>query len=122
MIVAGFGFRSAASADSLREAFARAIGAGTADALATAADKARGDVFQALASALDLPVFGIDPETLSRMETHTKSEASWAAQRSSSLAEAAALAAAGPNARLLTARVVSSDRMATCAIAFGDSE
>ncbi|NNK15876.1 MAG: precorrin methylase, partial [Sulfitobacter sp.] len=34
-----------------------------------------------------------------------------------SLAEAAALAAAGPNARLVAARVVSGDGMATAAIA-----
>ena len=35
-------------------------------------------------------------------------------------AEAAALAAAGPGARLLGPRVVSADRMATCALAEGN--
>jgi cobalt-precorrin 5A hydrolase len=42
-----------------------------------------------------------------------------AARGVGSVAEAVALAAAGPGARIVVARVISSDRMATCAIAQG---
>ena len=37
--------------------------------------------------------------------------------RAGSVAEAAALAAAGPGARLLAPRMISADRMASCALA-----
>jgi len=39
-----------------------------------------------------------------------------------SVAEAAALAAAGPGARLVGTRVISDDRLATAAIAEGDGQ
>jgi len=122
VIVAGFGFRAAASVDSLREVYGRAIGSRRVDHLATTTDKASSPAFTAFAAALNLPTVAIDAKVLTGIETHTQSEASQAARGTGSLAEAAALAAAGSNARLLTARVVSLDRMATCAIAFGDGE
>ncbi|SDY31179.1 cobalamin biosynthesis protein [Citreimonas salinaria] len=115
MIVAGFGFRAAATADSLRDALARA--GKDADALATAADKAEAPAFRALADALSLPVTAVPPEALAAQETATHSEASLAAHGTGSVAEAAALAAAGPGARLLAPRAISGDRMATCALA-----
>lgn len=51
----------------------------------------------------------------------TRSAASQATYGTGSVAEAAALAAAGPGARLLSARLISPDRLATCAIAIGDA-
>jgi cobalt-precorrin 5A hydrolase len=51
--------------------------------------------------------------------TVTQSGASHRARRTGSVAEAAALVAAGPGATLLGARAVSGDRMATCALAEG---
>ena len=117
MIVAGFGFRAAATADSLRDAFSRA--GEKADALATAADKADGPAFRAFAEALGLPVHGVSAEAIRAQETQTASPASRAARETGSLAEAAALAAAGPGARLLAPRAISGDRMATCALAIG---
>lgn len=113
MIVAGFGFRRAATLDSLADALAATGGA--PDALATAADKA--SALAPLAARLGLPVHAVAPEALSAARTRTDSTASRTHRGTGSVAEAAALAAAGPGARLLAARAISSDRMATCALA-----
>jgi cobalt-precorrin 5A hydrolase len=117
VIAAGFGFRAAATADSLANALARA---GAAPALlATPDDKARSPAFRSFARRLGLPVLGIDPAALAAQPTLTQSQASRAARGTGSVAEAAAPAAAGPGARLLGPRVVSDDGMATCALAQG---
>ncbi|MDO5704180.1 MAG: cobalamin biosynthesis protein [Paracoccus sp. (in: a-proteobacteria)] len=113
MIVAGFGFTSTATADSLRAALDAAIAATglTPTHAATAADKA------AALGVLNLPVIAV---TNLPADTPTQSPASLAARVTGSVAEAAALAAAGPGARLAAPRVISSDRRATCAIAIRD--
>lgn len=116
MIVAGFGFRSGVSLSSLREAFALAgQGHPPVTHLATARDKAGALI--PLAEALGLPVAGVAPEALAAAPTVTCSAASLAARHAGSVAEASAMAAAGAGARLLAPRQISSDRMATCAIA-----
>ena len=117
MIVAGFGFTSKATLDSLTEALS--LAGRTPDRLATAADKAESPAFQALARHLALPVAALSQQAIANHPTVTQSAASTAARGTGSLAEAAALAAAGPGARLLGARVISSDRRATCALAIG---
>ena len=120
MIVAGFGFRSGATAESLANALDRAGDDGRAVAFATAADKAHAEAFIRFAEAADLPVEAIDAETLTGQDTVTRSVTSLAARGTGSVAEAAALAAAGPGARLIARRVVSRDGMATCALAEGN--
>ena len=129
VIVAGFGFRAAAGADSLAEALARAWaqacreeggppGAGP-DLLATAADKAAAPGFAGFARARGAAVRPVPAACLARMTTSTRSPASLAARGVGSLAEASALAAAGEGAHLLGPRAVSADGMATCALAMG---
>ena len=115
MIVAGFGCRAGADAASLRAAL-DAAGL-PADALATLTSKA--PQLAPLAQALCLPLIAIDPAQVTQMPTLTRSPASLAAYGTGSVAEAVALAAAGPGARLITARVISPDRRATCALATG---
>ncbi|MEJ7928124.1 cobalamin biosynthesis protein [Sphingobium sp. AN641] len=118
MIVAGFGFRAGAGPASLRAAFALAQqGRPAVTHLATAQDKRAALV--PLARALGLPLTGIAPDALAAMPTSTRSAASLHARATGSVAEAAALAAAGEGAQLLTSRHISPDRMATCAIAQG---
>lgn len=118
MIVAGFGFRSGATADSLRDALAQ-TGAHLPDALATLDDKATMPAFTALADRLNRPVIPVADTALTHTETLTQSPASQAARNTGSVAEATALIAAGPGARLLAPRVISTDRLATCALAKG---
>jgi cobalt-precorrin 5A hydrolase len=118
MIIAGFGFRGDAPEASLRAALAEATrNTPSPQALATAADKAA--ALRALGTALGLPVIGVSADALGTAQTLTQSAASLAARRTGSVAEAAALAAAGPGARLLGPRALSPDHQATCAIAIG---
>lgn len=123
VIVAGFGFRVAATeaslADALSGALAHAGQGGPVAALATARDKAASAVFSGFARRAGLPAHAIDAPDLARQRTRTLSAPSLAARGTGSVAEAAALAAAGPGARLLAPRHVSGDGMATCALAEG---
>jgi cobalt-precorrin 5A hydrolase len=113
MIVAGLGFRSKASTASLRDALTRA--GGNPDALATAAEKAAAPALQALSRETNLPIIAV--ADLTGQPTATNSPRVAALKGTGSVAEAAALAAAGPDARLIAPRVISADRMATAALA-----
>lgn len=115
MIAAGLGFRQDAGIDSLRDALARA--GGVPQALATAVDKADAPAIRALAAEYDLPLQAISLESLQHQPTLTQSARVQARYGTGSLAEAAALAAAGPGARLLGPRVTSQDGKATAALA-----
>ncbi|KEQ51906.1 cobalamin biosynthesis protein [Sphingobium chlorophenolicum] len=116
MIVAGFGFRQSASLASLEGALEGASG-GTfvIDALATLDRKAA--QLAPLARKLALPLIAIPADRLADQPTLTHSPASLAAHGAGSVAEAAALAALGPEARLLAPRFLSPDRLASCALA-----
>lgn len=115
MRVAGFGFRAEASEASLHDAYARA--GGGAGALATVAEKALAPAFAGFAKATGLGVLVVSAEDIAGTQTLTRSGRVAERFGAGSLAEAAALAAAGPGARLLGPRAVSGDGMATAAIA-----
>ena len=91
-------------------------------ALATLSDKADAAALRALAQELGLSIRSIPAEALTEIETVTQSELIRAEFVTGSVAEAAAIAAAGRGARLISVRAVSQDRMATAAIAEGDGE
>lgn len=116
MIVAGFGFRTGATVASLHTALAAAQhGHAPVTALAAPHDKLA--LVSDLAETLGLPMIAISSSALQIPNTPTQSTASLEARQTGSVAEAAALAAAGPDAQLLATRHISPDRMATCAIA-----
>lgn len=117
MIVAGFGFRHGATEDSFADALARATGGHTVDAIATLAGKAP-DITH-FAMRRNLRLIPVSAAAAEAMDTLSTSKISLAVKSLPSVAEATALAAAGPDARLLAPRVISTDRMATCAIAEG---
>lgn len=132
MIVAGFGFRAGATPDSLAQALAaarRAAGQGAPGsapapapaAAATLAGKAEAAAFQRFAAAAGLRPLAVDPADARRQTPLTRSAAALAAHGLGSVAEAAALAAIGPGARLLAPRAVSVDGRATCALARKDA-
>ncbi|MCA6121440.1 cobalamin biosynthesis protein [Bradyrhizobium sp. WSM 1704] len=122
MKVAGVGFRHDASAASLRDALDAAGGAGGLAAIATLNDKADAPALTSLARELGLPICGVPAVMLAGIETATQSELIDVRFGTGSIAEATALAAAGRGARLIAARAISQDRMATAAIAEGDRE
>lgn len=119
MKVAGLGFRTEASVASLRAALLAAGGADGVTALATSDAKASASVILALAAELGLPVIGISSADLAAQTTLTDSARVREKTGAGSLAEAAALAAIGSDARLLGPRAVAFDHMATAAIAIG---
>ncbi|WP_270729011.1 cobalamin biosynthesis protein [Shimia sp. Alg240-R146] len=118
MIVAGFGFRADATIDSLENALT-ATGARKITAIAAPVDKAQSEALQELASALGMPVIEIPAELMQSASTMTDSAKVREKRGTGSVAEACALVAAGDGATLTGPRVVSKDRLATCAIARG---
>ncbi len=122
MRVAGFGFTSRATLASLRSALGRAGGGAGLTALATAADKADATAIRALAQELGLPLHAVALDQLAVQAGASLASAVPARYGARSVAEAAALAAAGPGARLVGTRVVSDDRLATAAIAERDGK
>lgn len=117
MIVAGFGFKKDATLGSLKDAFESACVAASPDAIATPDDKATTEVFRLFSDEIDLPIKAVPADMLTQQNTLTQSLKSLAERGVGSVAEAAALSAAGPGARLMTERHVSADRLATCALA-----
>ncbi|MEP5731488.1 MAG: cobalamin biosynthesis protein [Sulfitobacter sp.] len=120
MRVMGIGFRAAADIASLQDAMQRALAAAQGqkiDAIVSEASKTREVVFREFAQLLGLPGLGVSQNDLALMITPTQSNRILDQFGTGSLAEAAALVAAGPDARLVAARAVSGDGKATAAIA-----
>lgn len=117
MKVAGFGFQSAATADALLDALQTAGGPAGISLLATAAGKTDAPALRELATELGLSIRAITPEALTAAPVQYHSARVEALYGTGSVAEAAALCAAGAGARLVCPRVVSRDGMATAAIA-----
>ncbi len=122
MIVAGFGFRAAANIDSLQAALRMAAGSQRITALAAPTDKAQAASLAALGAHLNLPVHAVSARSIEQAQTLTNSSRIKTLRGTGSVAEAAALAVAGPNARLLAPRQISPDRLATCAVAIGEQK
>ena len=121
-LVAGFGFRAAATAESLADALSKArAAAGCEEPLARVAapaDKAVSPVFTGFAAVISAEIAAVAAADLSA-ETPTQAPRVIGKRGVGSVAEAAALAAAGPSAKLLAPRAISDDRAATCALAEG---
>ena len=120
MKIAGLGFKKDVTLTSLREALLAAGGPDGLTAIATVSDKADAAALKQLARECGVPIRAIPAGVLAGVETPTQSERVAERFGTGSVAEAAALAAAGPRARLVATRVVSQDRTATAAIAEGD--
>lgn len=130
--VAGFGFRSAATQASLRDALTQALkqaqlattSVHAITLLAVAQDKADAHCLRALVAELGLPLCAVAPAHVAATPTLTENATVRVLRSSGSTAEATALATAlmhgGPGAKLLHPRSVSSDHLATCAIATFD--
>jgi cobalt-precorrin 5A hydrolase len=120
MRVAGFGFRTGATLEALR-AVLDAVEAqgGKAEALASLPAKAAAPPLRALAAERGLRVYAV---TVQGVVTPTQSARVQALYGTGSVAEAAALCAAGVGeagvgARVTVPRIADADGMATCAMA-----
>lgn len=113
MIVAGIGLRAEATAADLSAALALALRA--PQALATPEDKADHPTFAAQA----LPLHAVPLAALAAQQTATPSPRQPARYGAGSVAEAAALAAAGPGAHLIQPRITAPGGRVTLALAEG---
>lgn len=114
--IAGFGLRPGAGRQSLLAALRLAAGEDPPNALATIPERA--GALGPLAQELGLPLHLV---AVAGVETPTRSARVLASHGTGSVAEAAALVAAGPGARLVVRRVTSPDGMVTCAVAEGET-
>jgi cobalt-precorrin 5A hydrolase len=121
-MVAGIGCRSGVSAEevesALRTALSSVSSAGrTLSLIATPASRGREPGILAAAASRDIPLRLISQSALeaANPETLTHSDRSMAAMNVHSVAEAAALAGAGPHSRLLGPRIALGP--VTCALA-----
>lgn len=118
-LIAGFGYRAAATADSLANALTKARAEAGTDAplakICVPADKAEEACVTAFAAAEGVAITPIAPGALTAVETPTQAERVIEKRGTGSVAEAAAIAGGG--SKLIAERVVSEDRMATCALA-----
>jgi cobalt-precorrin 5A hydrolase len=122
MIVVGVGFRAGCPAGEIVDLVrhAQAQTGYRAEVLAAPVFKCGEPSLADAAATLALPLVPVDRAALDVVQGRclTRSAAALAAVGLASVAEACALAAAGPTGRLLSARVASA--RATCALASGD--
>jgi cobalt-precorrin 5A hydrolase len=121
-IVAGLGFRHATPAAEIVALVERALSEVAAPparlaGLATAADRAGEPAIRAVAERFGRPLTGVSEDAMVAVDARvvTRSARIAASRRVGSVAEAAALAAAGEGATLLLPRIASAG--ATCALA-----
>ena len=115
MIVAGLGFRKGVTLESLKAALALV---GGANAFATAEGKEFEPALQAMGAELGLQIIAV-PRDLLAAQNVAGTGLSRALYGTGSVAEASALAAAGPGARLLVARTKGPDGRTVVALAEG---
>ena len=115
MIVAGLGFRKGVTLESLKAALALV---GRADALATAEGKETEPGLQALSADTGMQIITVSRDLLVAQQV-AGTGPSRALYGTGSVAEASALAAAGPGARLLVARTKGPDGRTVVALAEG---
>ena len=125
LIIAGLGFRKAISAAEIEAALVLALRTSPLvdtklSHIAMPAEKAAEPAIRQVAAARGLPLIFVSRHALEAAShrTLTRSARSMAAMNVHSVAEAAALAAAGPNGRLLAPRVAVGP--VTCALAEGE--
>jgi cobalt-precorrin 5A hydrolase len=125
MIVAGIGCRRGASAEAIGQIVEAALAGcrlerSQLNALATAAEKGEEPGIRDTAGRLALPLILVAAEDLARAADKALSFSQRVLDLKGvpSIAETAAIAAAGRNARLLAARI--SNKEAACAIAIGE--
>lgn len=117
--IAGFGFRSEATLESLVQALDQLIEQyGAIDKLAAACSML--PLVEELGRLRNIEVIAVADAKLPTVTTLTHSAQSLQARGTGSVAEAVALLAAGHNARLLGPRIISADRQATTALAEGN--
>ena len=123
MIFVGLGFRKAVTIKSfenlIHQVYHLTALPGPIKAFATLDTKALDPALQEFAAAKRITLIPVSLKNLKRQITQTQSSATQTAYGLGSIAEAAALSAAGDGSYLIFKRLVSNDKLATCAFAKG---
>ena len=121
-MIAGIGFKSTVTITSFNELFESYIKRYSAFTVATSKEKAINAVFLKFVSTNSLKLIQIEEDDIYNIITPTVSHLSMKFKNVGSFCEAAALAAGGTASKIICERKISSDRLATIAIAEMDGD
>jgi cobalt-precorrin 5A hydrolase len=116
IFIAGFGFRQSATSHSFSSLLARTGYGNRIDKIAVPADKAGHPEFIRFCAETGVEIIPIDRHQIAHIQTPSQSEASQHYRQTGSVCEAVALCAAGENSVIISHRLISDDRLASCAI------
>ena len=116
-MIAGIGFKSKVTITSFNEVLEKYIKKYSAFTIATSKEKAKNDVFLKFVITNHLKLIRVDEDAVSNIITPTVSDMSKKFKNVGSFCEAAALVAGGSAFKIICERKISSDRLATIAIA-----
>lgn len=117
--IIGCGFRQYASIESFESALSKTPKTEYYSGICVPEDKMSHKALCAFAKKLNLPIYGVKSDLISRTDTPTKSSKIINIRHTGSVAEAAALSIFKTPARLISIRAISDDKHAVCAIAMG---
>ena len=121
-MIAGIGFKSTVTITSFNELFESYIKRYSAFTVATSKEKAMNAVFLRFVSTNRLKLIQIEEDDIYNIITPSVSRLSMKFKNVGSFCEAAALAAGGTASKIICKRKISSDRLATIAIAEMDGD
>ena len=116
-MIAGIGFKSTVTITSFNELLENYIKKYSAFTIATSKEKAENEVFLKFVITNHLKLIRVDEDSVSNIITPTVSDMSKKFKNVGSFCEAAALVGGGSASKIICERKISSDRLATIAIA-----
>ena len=116
-MIAGIGFKSKVTITSFNELLEKYIKKYSAFTIATSKEKAKNDVFLKFVITNHLKLIRVDEDAVSNIITPTVSDMSKKFKNVGSFCEAVALVGGGSASKIICERKISSDKLATIAIA-----
>ena len=116
-MIAGIGFKSTVTITSFNELLEKYIKKYSAFTIATSEEKAKNEVFLKFVITNHLKLIRVDEDAVSNIITPTVSDMSKKFKNVGSFCEAVALVGGGSASKIICERKISSDRLATIAIA-----
>ena len=121
-VIAGIGFKSTVTITSFNELFENYLKKYSAFTVATSKEKAKNKAFLQFINANHLKLIQIEEDAISNIITPTDSHLSKKFKNVGSFCEAVALVGGGSASKIVCERKISSDRLATIAIARMDGD
>ena len=116
IMIAGFGFRHTATSSSFASLLATTGYGDKIDKIAVPADKASHPEFLRFCADTGVEIISIEQHQIAQIHTPSQSESSRQYRDTGSVCEAVALCAAGADSVIICRKIISDDRLASCAI------